>query len=96
MRGFFILAVHFAEDDVDAAENHHGVGEGVSEAHVLEQREVNEGGRTHAVAVRIGAAIADQVEPDLALGTLDATVGFAGFGAVPALLGLGVHDRTGG
>ena len=53
-------AVDFAEHDVDAAKNGDGVGDGVPEAQVLEDREVDEGRRAHPVAVGIRAAVADQ------------------------------------
>jgi hypothetical protein len=78
------LAVDFAEDDVDGAEDDHGVGDGVAEAHVLEDGEVDEGGRADAVAVGVRAAVAEEIETDLALRALDAAVGFAGLRAEAA------------
>jgi len=47
-----VSAIDLAEDDVDAAEDDDGVGDGVAQAHLLEEREVDEGGRADAVAVR--------------------------------------------
>ena len=47
------------------------------------------------VAPRVGAAVADEVEADLALGALDAAVGLAGLRPEAAELGLRVHDRSG-
>jgi len=35
-------AINFAQHDVDAAENDHGVGDGVPQAQVLENGEVDE------------------------------------------------------
>ena len=73
-----------------------GVGDGVAEAHVLEDGEVDEGGRADAVAVGIRAAVADEIETEFALRALDAAVGLAGFRAEAAELRLRVHDRAGG
>jgi len=53
-------------------------------------------GRTDAVAVRVVAAVADEVETEFALRAFDAAVGFAGLRAEAAEFGLRVHDRAGG
>src|SRR6187549_1242296 len=90
------LAVDLPEDDVDGPEDHDGVGDSLAEAHVLEQREVDEGRRAHAVAVRVERAVADEKEAEFSLGALEAPIGFAGLGPEAAELGLGVHDRAGG
>ena len=69
---------------------------GVPEAHVLEDREVDEGRRPHAVSVGVGPAVADEIKADLALGPLDASVGLARLRAESPQLGLRVHDRAAG
>jgi hypothetical protein len=48
------LAVYFAEDDVDTAEDDDGISDGVAEAHFLEQGEINQRRRANAVPVGIG------------------------------------------
>ena len=81
-------SVHLAQHDVDAAEDDDDVGDVVAEAHVFEDGEIDQARRAHAVAVRVGRAVADEVEAELALGRLDAAVGLAGLGAEAADLGL--------
>src|SRR5208283_3583178 len=87
-------AVDLAEDDVDAAEDDDRVGHGVAEAQVLEEREVDERGRAHPVSVGVRAAVADQVEADLALRALDSAVDLPLLRAEAAEPGLRVHDRS--
>ena len=90
------LSVHFPHDDIDAAQNDHHVGDGVTETHVLENREVDETRRAHPIAIRIRAAVADQIKAELALGRFDSTVGFAGWRTKGADFHFRIHDRASG
>src|ERR1035438_9081682 len=70
-------SVHLAEHNVHAAENDHGVGNPVAEAHVFEHRQIDEARRAHAVAIRIRRAVADQIKSELAFRAFDAAINFA-------------------
>src|SRR5687767_4655467 len=67
-------SIHFAHDDIDAAQDHHDVSHRMSEAKIFEDGEVDEAGRPDAVTIWIRTAIADQIKAELALWALDATV----------------------
>ena len=67
----------------------------MAETHVFENREINKTRRTHAVAIRIRAAIADQVKSELAFGRFNAAVRFAYRRAKRADLHFRIKDRTG-
>ena len=70
-------SIHFSHHDIDAAKDHHDVGDGVAEAHVFQDRQINEARRTHAITIRIRAAVADQIETELAFRSFDAAIRFA-------------------
>src|ERR1035441_10084861 len=63
--------VHLTEHDVHAAENDHGVGNPVAEAHIFQNRQVDETRRTHAVAIRIRRTVADEIKSELAFSACD-------------------------
>src|SRR5438093_7798745 len=86
--------VHFSEHDVHTAENHHRVRDGLPQAHVFENREVDEAGRAHAVTVWIRSTVADEVESEFAFGRLDAAIGFARLGPKAAQPGFRIEDRS--
>ena len=71
------LSIHFSHHDIDAAEDNHDVGHGVAEAKVFQHSQIDEARRADAVTIRIRAAVADQIETELAFGRFDAPVGFA-------------------
>src|SRR5204862_6275206 len=86
-------SVHLPEHDVDAAENYDHVGDRMADAHIFENRQVDEAGRTHAIAVRVRRAVANYIKAEFTLGRFDAAVGFADLRPEVAKLGLGINDR---
>src|SRR5271169_7239762 len=66
----------------------------VPEAHVLQNSQIDETRRPHPVAVRIGRAVANNVESQLPFWGFDAAVSFARFGSEPAQLRLWINDRA--
>ena len=54
-------SVHLAEHNVHAAENHNDIRDAMAEAHVFQNRDINEARRPHSIAIRIGPAVADDV-----------------------------------
>src|SRR6266853_1294690 len=86
-------AIHFAHYDVDAAKNHHYVCDGVTQAQIFENGEINEARRTHSVAIRIRSAVTDEIESELAFGRFNAAVRFARRRTKCAELRLWIHDR---
>src|SRR5260370_33262689 len=55
----FALAIHFSHHDINAPENHHHIGDGMSETEIFQHSQVDETWRTHTVAIRICAAVTD-------------------------------------
>src|SRR5688572_2644794 len=82
-------SVYFPQHDVDGAEDDDGVGDGVAEAHLLEEGEIDQRGWADAVAPGVGRAVANEVETEFTLGAFEAAIGFAGFRAEAAELRLG-------
>src|ERR1700687_470694 len=70
------LAIHLAEHDVDGSEDRDHVRDETALEQPRQDLKVHEGCAAHLCAERGGAAaVADHVEPDLALGALDRVVG---------------------
>ena len=86
-------AIDFAHYDVDAAKNYHYVGNGVAEAKILEDREINKARWPHSIPIRIRAAVTDEIESELAFGRFNAAVRFAHRRTKCAKLHLWIHDR---
>src|SRR5262249_38894316 len=63
--------------DIDAAEDYHYIRYGMAEAHVFENREIDETWWTNAVTIRTRSAVADKIKAELTLWSFDSTVGFA-------------------
>src|ERR1022692_1247477 len=84
-------SVHLTENNVHAAEDDHGVGNPVAEAHVFQNRQVDETRRAHAVTIWIRRAVADDVKAQLAFRRFDAAINFAGLWAEAAQLRLRIH-----
>src|SRR5256886_8290109 len=70
-------SVHLTQHNVHAAENHHDVGYDVAEAHVFQNGQIDQARRTHAIAIRIRPAVADDVETQLAFRRFDTAISFA-------------------
>ena len=71
-----MLAVDFAEDDVDGADQGNDVGEEFADGHDFQRLEVHEAGRAFVPAVGAVGSVADDVETEFAFGALDAGVCF--------------------
>src|SRR6266566_2218542 len=65
----------------------------MAKAKVFEHCEINETWRAHAVAIRIRAAVTDEVKSKLAFGCFNSSVRFAYRWPERADLYLGIHDR---
>src|SRR6185436_4216042 len=87
-------SVHLSKHDVDAAENNHHVGDGLTEAHVFEHRQVDEAWRADQVAVRIRTTITDEVKAEFALRPFNPAIGFARFRAEATQLRFRIDDRA--
>src|SRR5262245_14676520 len=70
-------AIHFAQHDVDRADDGDCIREHGAGQHGLQHRQVAERRTAHAAAVRHLAAVADQVVAELATRVLDTMVTFA-------------------
>ena len=68
----------------------------MAEAHVFQNREVDETRRAHAIAIRIRRAVADEIKSEFAFRAFDATINLAGLWAETAQLRFRIHDRPGG
>src|SRR6266487_1829361 len=73
-----LSAIDFSHHDIDAAEDHHHIGDGVAKAKIFKHSEINETRRTDPIAIRVRTAVADQIKSELAFRSFDASVGFAG------------------
>src|SRR3954462_700621 len=87
-------SIHFSHHDIYAAQNDHDVSHSVSNAHVFQNSEVDEAGRTNSISIRICRPIADQEKSKLALRSFDPAIGFSGGRTERAHLHLGIHDRA--
>src|SRR5437016_3350613 len=67
----------------------------MAQTKIFQDSQVNEARRAHPVTIRIRTAVADQVEPQFALGSLDAPVSFAYGRTEAAELYLWVHHWSG-
>src|SRR5574341_100817 len=67
-------AVDFREDDVEAADDRHDVGDHEPLRHLLENVHRDEGGRADLEPVGVDGRVADEVDPRLAAGVLGAAV----------------------
>ena len=66
----------------------------MANAHIFEDGEVDEAWRAHVIAIRVGAAVADDIKTKLSLRRFDAAIGFAGLRPKAANLRLRIHDRA--
>src|SRR5438093_11744495 len=72
---FSILsAVALAHDNIVCAEDRHDIGDHVAPGHIVERAHMNEGRGANLQAVGLPSAVADDVEPQLALGGLGPAV----------------------
>src|SRR4030095_14456811 len=72
-----VSAVDFAHHNVDAAEDDHHIRDGVTEAHVFKNCEIDEARRPDAVTIGIRSAVTDQIKSELAFRRFDPSVRFA-------------------
>src|ERR1051325_1828386 len=91
----FRSSIHFAHHDIDAAEDYHYIGDGVTETQVLQHGEINEARRTNAITIWVRGAVADQKKPELTFWSLDPTVCFANRRTECAHLHFWIDDRAG-
>ena len=87
-----VLTVHLPEHNINGAENHDGVCDTVTAAHIFEDRQVDQARRADSVPVWIGRAVTDQIETELALRCLDPSISLARFWPEAPDLCLRVHD----
>ena len=66
----------------------------MAEAHVFENRQVDEARRAHAIAIRIRRAVADEIEAELAFRRFDAAISFARFRTEAAQFRFRINDRA--
>src|SRR5437016_13921921 len=64
------LPIALAHDNVIRAEDRHDIGDHVASGHEIERAHMNKGGGANLQAVGFPSAVADDVEPQLALGGL--------------------------
>src|SRR5437879_10082077 len=62
------LPIALAHNDVVRAEDRHDVGDHVASGHIVEGAHMNEGRGANLQTVGLPSAVADDVEPQLALG----------------------------
>src|ERR1017187_9019385 len=91
----YYSSIHLAQHDVHAAQDDHGVRNPVAEAHVLQHGQIDEAGRSHAVAIRIGRTVADEIKAQFTLRGLDPPIGFTRLRTESPQFRLRVHDRSG-
>src|SRR5215469_10674004 len=72
-----VLAIRFAENDVDAAKNYDHVSNLVALAHLAKRREIDETWGADMIPERVAAARRDAVVAEFALRVLDVTVALA-------------------
>src|SRR5947199_8770769 len=87
-------AINLSHHDIDAAENYHHVSHGVAEAEVFQNRQVDETWRAHTITIRVGSAIADQIETEFSFSRFDSSVRFAHRRTKRAHLHFRIHDGT--
>src|SRR5947199_6910389 len=87
-------AIHFSHHDIDAAENYHHVSDGVAEAEVFQNRQVDETWRAHTITIRVGSAIADQIETEFSFRRFYSSVLFAHRRTKVAKLHFMIHNWT--
>src|SRR5271155_1649570 len=80
LRRVYRSTVDFSHDDINAPQNHHHIRDVVTEAHILEHREVDQARRPHPVTVRVRRAVTDQIETQLPLRRFNPCIGFAHLG----------------
>src|SRR5213594_4610403 len=68
------LPIALAHDNVVRAEDRHDVGDHVTAGHIVERAHMNEGRGANLQAVGLPSSVADDVEPQLALGGLGPAV----------------------
>src|SRR6202048_5153663 len=91
MRG---LPIHFSHHDIKAAKNQHHVCDGVAQTQILQNGQVDETRRPHAISIRVRSPVADQIKSELALWTFDPSVGFAHPRFEGADFYFRIYDRT--
>src|SRR5208282_1981279 len=90
------LAIHLPEHNINAAQDNDDIRNGMAEAHVFEDRQVDKTGRADAITPGRRPAVADEVKAQFTFGRFNAAVGFAGFGPEIAKFDFGIQDRSGG
>src|SRR5437879_12966841 len=70
------LPIALAHDDIVRAEDRHDIGDHVASGHVSERAHMNEGRGANLQAVGLPSSVADDVEPQLALGGLGPAINF--------------------
>src|SRR5277367_2623908 len=71
------LTIHLAENDVERADHGDHIGHQLSAAHCIERLQVHKRRRTHAQAIRLRRAIADNEVSEFTLGRFDRVVNLA-------------------
>ena len=71
------LAIHFAEHNVERADNGDHIGHQRTDSHLLQRLQVDERRRADADAVGVKRAVADHEVAEFALGRFDRDIGFA-------------------
>src|SRR5436305_2045455 len=90
-----VSSIHFPHHNIDASENNHYIGNGVTEAHIFENRKIDETRRTHTITIRVRSTVTDQIKTELAFGCFNAPISFADRRAKGANFHLRVDDGAG-
>src|SRR5205814_6251122 len=65
--------LHFAQYNINTAQDNHNVGYVLSQTHILQHGQVDKTGRADAITIGIGRTITNQIEPQFAFGDRKST-----------------------
>src|SRR5437899_1894021 len=84
--------MYVAEYSIDTAKDDNHIGDDLSKTHICKDGQIDEAGRTDAVTIGIGRAVANEIKAQLAFGGFDAAISFTGFGTEAANFCLWIDD----
>src|SRR5689334_20679810 len=90
-----ILTIYFSQNDIDTSKDHNHISNIVAEAHILQDREVDQAWWANPVAIGIGRAVTDDIKSKLALRCFNPAVNFPCFGLEAPKFGFGIDDWAG-